>query len=170
MKFRVWHASILIVAITAYCTIGCSGSARSAAPTAPSVEGAADYGDSGGTFSPASAVAGTWVGSETAAKGESGTLSITFKENPSNAPGANVNASVVWIGATHHITYTGNLEGTLANMTVNTHNATPSYTCVYKGHGALNEAGNTISGTYEAEGAAPCPTKHGTFTVTRQAQ
>jgi len=166
MKFRVWHASILIVAFTAWCTIGCGGAAKIAAPT--SVDAVADYGDSGGTFSPASAVTGTWVGSETAAKGESGSLSITFKENPSN--GANVNASVVWVGATHHITYTGNLEGTLANMTVNTHNATPSYTCVYKGHGALNEAGNTISGTYEAEGAAPCPTKHGTFTVTRQAQ
>src|SRR5262245_58021545 len=57
---------------------------------------------------------GTWTGSETASFGESGSLSVTFVTDPAQS----VTATISWTSATSHVTYSGNVTGTLGNINI----------------------------------------------------
>ena len=151
----------LAVILATAMLVACSSNPQAPTPTNPSAPATGPSGT--GHTTTLSELVGVWIGHETASKGESGDLTVVFENHPT--PGKNVRAQITWTSDTTHKTYEGQVEGTLEHLTINSH---PAYDCVYKAEGALNAAGNQITGTYFAVGAAPCPSKAGTFYLNRQ--
>lgn len=98
---------------------------------------------------------GEWTGSETATVGESGTLTAVFSEGGSVA--------LTWKSSTTVATGNGTATGSLSALSI-TSDATK---CGYSAFGTLSADQNTITGTYQGSGPGVCPTKKGSFTLTR---
>jgi hypothetical protein len=120
------------------------------------------------TTTPASGIhslVGNWVGTETATVGESGTLSATFTDAPTDSENA-VSVTLTWTNEKITRTYAGVAHGPLDNLVI----TATDYICNYTAFAYMSPEGTTVIGRYQGSqgGATYCPAKAGSFTLTRR--